>query len=476
MYSELEQQYFRVLKALESVKYVNKDTPVFGKALEWIRGFPTALDNSLRVRLVSATCQAFQMTEAELLSQLSGELARSNGAVVAPSISNEEKLRATLPKGGWFEWYDKWTRESEPPLAYHIFASLCVLGSACGRRVVRRMGHFSIYTNYSVLLIGPTGRVKKTTAGQIAASLVKQAILCPILADKVTPERMISVLKQSGHHFIFAPEMAVFFGKQRYNEGLITSILRILDSPDEFIVETQTREQEVLQNLAVSFLGCTTPSLLETSMPDEVTSSGFMNRFVLVVEQDTERCFPTPGEPDPFMERKLVKTLERIKTMRGEMKLDEQATNWYNDWYIRRREEVRRATDDTLVEVMERMPIHLLKTAMLVHLVQCDNFMVCEKCLRDSFNILSYTERQAPKTIQSLKQSVGATELDHVVTMLIRLGGAADHSTLLRRLAPRMNTAQMKTHIKTLEESGRVRVGRMGSGTYYTLIGGSDVS
>lgn len=464
--------YFRVLKALENVKYENRETPVFAKAIEWIASFPKQLDVVLRRRLIDATCKAFSLSEAELLVCLDGSSVLVQQ--VKKAVSQEERFRALLPKDGWFTWYDAFTLESEPPLSYHIFSSLCVLGAALGRRVYRRMGHFSIFPNYCVILIGPTGRVKKTTAAEIAGKLIKETVLCPILADKVTPERMISVLKQSGHHFIHAYEMAVFFGKQRYNEGLITNFLRMLDCPAEFIMETQTREQEILHDLAITFLGCTTPSLLSTSMPEEITSSGFLNRFMLVVETDTERCFPTPGVPPPDAESKLIKTAERLKAMSGEMTLSKEANEWYEDWYRTRRREVRLITDDTMVEVMERTPTHLLRTAMLVHLVQCDHFEICLQCMQAAQGMVKFIEQQAPKTIQALKQNMGANDMDYVLLTIMKSGGAIDHSSLIRKVANKMNTQILKGHIRTLEEAGRVKVGEKGSAKYYIAVGGQE--
>ncbi len=480
MDQNLEQMYQRVLRALEGVKYENRDTPVFAKALEWVDNFPKELDVSFRRKLIEVTCKAFSMEEAELWVCLDGRGNGLNGhsklakPLVDPLQEAEEKFRAILPKGGWFAWYDKWTIGNEVPLTYSIFSSLCTIGAALGRRVYLRMGHFNIWPNYCVILIGPPG-LKKTTAGDIAAGLVKETTLCPCLADQVTPERLITVLKASGHHFIYAGEMSVLFGKQKYNEGLITKMLRILDSPKEYIAETVAREQEILTDLAVSFIGCTTPSLLATSMPAEVTSSGFMSRFVLVVERDTHREFHIPQDPPVAEGIKIKKQLERLKGMTGEMKLSPAANQWYQQWYHDFKTRMRGISDDTMAEVLVRAPVHMLRTSMLVHIVQCDNFDICQACLEVAAKLIAYTEEAAPRAVQVLKQTSNANDMDYVAATLTKLGGAADHSTMIRRTANKMNSTQLKAHIKTLEEAGRVRVGKKGGATYYMLSeGGSD--
>jgi hypothetical protein len=462
--------YLRVVRALEGVQYQSRDTPVFSKALEWIQQWPKELDTSFRRKLVEATCKSFSMNEAELWVCLDGSVVNghvTHKAAIDPLKEAEEKFHDLLPEGGWFEWYYNYTLGYEAPLSYSIFSGMCAVGAALGRRVYLKMGHFNIYPNYCVILIGPPG-MKKTTAGDVSAKLIKEMVLCPTLADQVTPERMITVLKGSGHHFIYCGELAVFFGKQKYNEGLVTKMLRILDSPSEYIAETQTREQEILRDLAVTFLGCTTPSLLSHSMPEEVTSSGFLSRFLLVVERDTHREFHIPRDPSAEMERKLKLQLERLKGMAGEMRLSEEADEWLKEWYHQFKVKMRGISDEAMAEILVRTPTHVLRTAMLVHLVQCDSFDICCSCLGTAAKLVAYTEDSAPRAVQIMRQPTGANDLDYVMATLMKLGGAADHSTMIRRVANRgINSAKLKDHIKTLEESGRVKVGKKGGATYY---------
>lgn len=416
-----------------------------------------------------ALCESCDVTESDIIASLAGVEVFPNGK---KPHSQEDQLRAILPKKGWFANYDDYTAKTESPLSYHIFSSLCVLGAALGRRVYKRMGFFNVFGNYCVVLIGPTGRVKKTSACDIAKELIRKACLCPIMADKVTPESLATTLVESGHHFIYAPEFSILFGKQKYNEGLTTQIIRLLDCPESFTVSTQTRGTETISNVALTILGGTTASLLASSTPEEVTSSGFLNRFVLVVENDTERCFDIP-EKGPW-EHELIEAVKRLKSYSGEIDFNREGKDWYHEWYRKRWKAIRAMADQTQVEVSERAPVHLIRTAMLVHLVQCDNMGICVQCLEDAKNMVEYVERGVPATLLGLKSTAASQDAEHVVETLSRLGGAADHSTLLRRVAARMNTQMLKQHVKTLEESGRVKVGRKGSAIYYVLTGGEE--
>lgn len=353
----------------------------------------------------------------------------------------------------------------------HTFSGLCAIGAALGRRVFFRMGHFSIYPNYAAILIGPPG-IKKTTAGDIALKLVKQTALCPIMPDKVPPERMVSILKECGHQYVYMAEFSVFFGRQRYNEGLTTQILRMLDSPDEFMVSTQARSDEVIIAPTITMLGCTTPSLLASSTPTEVSSSGFLSRLVLVFERVDSRVFHVP-EVGPG-EGKLLDTLNRLKSWAGKMSFEPNADRWHEAWYIDNKKKLRETEDETTAEVRARANNHLLRTAMLMHLVQCDTPYICLQCLETSAKLMGFVEASAPQIMRSIKQSAVSVDSDYMVQILTRLGGAADHSTLLRRVASRMNAQQFKAHVRTLEESGLLKVTKRGIATYYILTGASN--
>lgn len=461
--TNLEQQALIVIRALEGNHY-DKDSPIFKKAIEWIDRWPSTVGEELKRRLIKAVREAFNVTEADIYACLSGV----DRAVVlerAQPTGGEDRLRALLPKEGWFKWYDDYTRLTESPLSYHVFCSLVVLGAALGRRVWLDMGFFKVYPNCAVILVGPPARVKKTSATDIARELVEKCGLCPIMADKVTPEALATALKTSGHHVIHAPELAVFFGKQKYNEGLITLMLRILDSPNQLIISTQSRGDEIVEGLAVSLLGATTPSLLASSTPDQVSSSGFLSRILLVVENDTERCFPIPARG--IGEAKILSTINRLKDFSGCMTFTPEADIWHQAWYRKLWKSLRTMTDETTAEIKGRTHTHMLRTAMLVHLVQCDNFRICESCLSIAANLIQHLDNLTPQMIKSMRQVAISQDADFVYDMLIKLGGASDHSNLLRRVATKMNATQFKQHIRTLEESGRVKVSKKGLGSYY---------
>lgn len=470
MDQSLEEQAKFVVRLLkEKAKLpqkLHRDSPIFAKALEWIRIAPGKLDPGLRAELIENLAAAFELEQKDIIGALEGIAIHfpQNGFVVR---NEEEELEALLPKGGWFENYIEYTRYTESPLSYHLMSGMVALGCALGRRCYIDQGHYKLFAPINVMLIGPTGVVHKSSAVDVARNLIRETALCPIMADKITAEAMASALVACPQQFVYAPELSVFFGKQRYNEGLTNLILRLLDYPVEWVVETIGRGAELLVEPTLSILGGSTVSLLNSSA-GEVTSGGFLNRFLVVVENDSPRIFRRPRKGGG--EQMLIRSLNWLKSYSGEIKVTEggEADQIYDEWYTRRKKRLRE--DPTLAEVIQRGSDHLLRLAMLIHIIECNTNIICGRCFHAAVSLLEHLERKAPTLVKAISSTTQTTFSDLVLEKLVHSGGMADHSNLLRKCSSRMNATQFKAAIQTLNESGQIRVSKKGVAHHYVLV------
>lgn len=460
-------QIERVISFIRGGKGLSRSHKTFPAILQWVTNFPAPLGDAKRRQLIDTICKGYHLTEAELYYEIEGRVQPQ----VAEPLDEEAQLEAKLPKGGWFQDYVNYTRRTESPLSYHIFCSLCVLGSALGRRVYKSKGHFDIYPNYWCVLVGPPGRVKKTSAIDIARKLVAQGALCPIMSDKLTPEALVKALQTAGgHQFVYAPEFSVLLGRQRYLEGLSTLMLRLADCPSEWTVETMMRGPETVTNIALTVLGGSTMSLLTGATPDQVTSSGFLSRFVVVVEQDTRRMYPEPEKGASSLEANLLKTLERLKAWSGSATwASEHVREMHHEWYRAHKAELRSLDSEMMAEALDRMDVHLERTAMLVHLAEHDDLAVCESCFQTAVSLITYVKSKMPGAINAMSHNVRSADADFIQTVLARLGGATDHSNLLRRCSSRMDASLFKRAMSTLVEAGIVTNEKRGALQWYRL-------
>lgn len=84
----------------------------------------------------------------------------------------------------YFDVYNEYTKDSECPRFYHRWGAISSLAAFLGRDCWFQFGHFNIYPNMYVKLIGSPG-TRKSTAIKIAKQIVVQAGYENIAAEKI---------------------------------------------------------------------------------------------------------------------------------------------------------------------------------------------------------------------------------------------------------------------------------------------------
>ena len=76
--------------------------------------------------------------------------------------------------GNWLNAYLEYTKESESPDNYHIWAGLSAIASVVRRNIWLDQGLYVLFPNMYVLFVGPPARTAKSTAMWLARQLVRQ--------------------------------------------------------------------------------------------------------------------------------------------------------------------------------------------------------------------------------------------------------------------------------------------------------------
>jgi hypothetical protein len=368
---------------------------------------------------------------------------------------------------------------SEAPMPFHFFVGAAVVGACMGRRVWFDKGYYRIYPNMQILLVGPTGRVRKTSAINLGLAVLRK-VGVNIVSEKTTPEALVDALdsepplvegrmlvKRDSHAVLVAPELAVLLGKQKYNEGMIALLTTLFDSPDEWTYKTRGRGEVRLKNVTLTMIGASTPDWLITAIPQDAFGGGFMSRLLFVVQETTDRCYPIP-EPPPALDT-LVDALRRIQGLGGEMRLTPEALEWYSTWYAATRKAV--PEDEKMAGYHERKPDHLLRLAMVLALAEGKTTMDVEHLMRAS-HALAFLEGEMLYTFKWLGMRPIGQDQERIVRTLRACGGRMEHGELLRKLIYFMNARQFADAIRTLVESRVVREHLSPQSHYYELTEG----
>lgn len=280
----------------------------------------------------------------------------------------------------FLDQYMVYTRKSESPDAYHLWCALSTVASAVRRQVWVNMGHFKVYPNMYVVLVGPPGKCRKSVAINIATKLLAGIKDVHMSADAITREALIRELKESSKKIfigdeeeydhssvtIVSKELSVFLTAN--NPDLLSLLTDLYDNPDHWEYRTKNSGWDKINNVWLNKLAASTPSWLVGSVPLSAIGGGYTSRVIFVVEHDVRQKVARPKLGPMEMEAMewCMSKLMELSTVSGEIELTANADRWFEDWYMRSGEQ--KHTDARFAGYFERKHIHLLKVSMLLSL------------------------------------------------------------------------------------------------------------
>jgi hypothetical protein len=345
--------------------------------------------------------------------------------------------------------------------------------SALARNVYFRRGTGTVYPNLGVILVGPSGRVRKTTACNIAINLYL-AIGGNVLADKITPESFIEAFREKSEAIglIYAPELAVFLGKQKYNEGMIPMLTRLMDNPDVWRSGTIMRGEVELRNVGLTFLGASTLDWIQSAIPKDAFGGGFMSRLIFVVQERTSRVFSEPPPLNEETRRSLLNRLRLMTQIRGEFTRTPEAFEWWDQWYRKLTDRV--ADNKHFAGYLARVPEQAWRIAMLLKVsegAKTGELVIGLKHFQAAVRILEWVEGLLPGTFDQMTETGTGMDQMKIIEQLKRGNGQMRHSDLLRKNARRMNADAFRKCLDTLRQSSLVEYDKKLNAYYLTPEG-----
>jgi hypothetical protein len=448
----LDRQIVLFMEVLEKLPRDGRTEEKYKEVMAWAKKIPPVLrPKDLFERIAKAFERDVHGVEKEM----------------SPKRKSFDSLLA--PKG-WLTDYVEYTRKTEPPTVFHYFAGLTILGAAAARNVYFDKGAYLVFPNVCTVLIAPSGKCRKTSACNLAVGLLR-SVGGTVLADKTTPEALVMGLQDRAYAtgLIYAPELAVFLGKQKYQEGMIPLLTALMDCPAEWSSNTVMRGEAHLTNVALSFLGATTMDWLQTAIPHEAFGGGFMSRLLFIVQDTTDRSFALPPPLDEEKRTRLLKRLVSITHLRGEFTFSPEAYSWYQNWYDQKGGE---AHEHKLFSgYYERKPDHMIRLAMCMTLGERDELVITLPALKQALAILDWTEIFLPHAFEEMSQTVQGEELARLLRQLRRLNGQGDYPHLLRLNSNRLTAEQFKRVLETARQAGLIVLDQQSGKIYLTAEG-----
>lgn len=327
----------------------------------------------------------------------------------------------------WLEAYLVLTNDTESPEEYHRWTALSIIAGAVRRKVFFDMGHFLLYPNMYIVLVGPAGRCKKSTAMRIGRGMLSEINGVNFTTDSITRERMILDLAQcfvDGHSSMtaYSSEFASLLTSSGMD--MVVFLTDIFDSPSEWSHRTKTGGTNKIKAPYLNLMGATTPDWIAKAMPLDTVGIGLTSRIIFVY-QDTPRVRPWRPKLTPEQKRLrelLVEDLQAMSLLSGEYEIADDADEFYNTWYTSRIEKPNPTGDPRLNGYYERKPIHLLKIAMIIAASRRDELLITHSDMELALSLFEEVEERMPKVFANVGKNPLTVDYDEILGAIVIAG------------------------------------------------------
>lgn len=352
-------------------------------------------------------------------------------------------------KKGLVTDFTYYLRGWEVPTLYCIWSTLFMVSSVIKRDAWLPWADSYFYPNLYVLLIGPAGLVKKSTAifkglpalksfpNYLKDPIAREVKRLRIIKDKATPEAMLQTMAtgrdrpvklkngatvqvpDTSETAVIVSELSTLANQQKYNVSIIETLTDLYDPHDEWSWETKTSGAYKLRSVYTTLLAATTPAGFRSSIPRQAAEDGFLSRCTTVYQPGTSRIFAIPQKTnDGPCEEDLSKRIAWIaENVKGPMSLSKNAFDVYEYWYRGFRKQLR--GEPELGGIKSRIPIHVLKVAMLLHAQSFpETLEIDDLTVEDAIALVESTYHASPEILNATAVSKVRGRISKLVKFL----------------------------------------------------------
>lgn len=377
------------------------------------------------------------------------------GKAPIPEESKKPKKKTERTLDNWLMKYGEYTIESESPEQFHLWTGLSILASCLRRNVWLNQGTHILYPNMYVILVGPPGRVRKSTSIRLGRHLLIDIEGIHFGADSCTREDLIkslakisSMAKQAAMT-IHSTELSSLIEPSGIK--MIQFLTDIFDGDVKWQYSTKHQGKDLIKSPVLNILAATTPTWIAEGLPVEVVGHGFTSRVLFVYGADRRYLKPFPGQLDGELAKNLRADLDHISRIEGIFQWGKGAKDVYAKIY----EEIDSSApkDYRLEGFHNRKDIYTLKVAMLLSIARSDDLIMQPGDIKTAYAALSDIEESMHKTFSAVGKYDHAADTERMLAA-IDDEGEMDSEEIYRRFGAAGDVDQIGKMLQMLLSQG----------------------
>lgn len=368
----------------------------------------------------------------------------------------------------FFDFYDDYTKDTEPPPNFHAWSAMGALSALLGKKCYIPQGSFTVFPNTYIVLVGTPG-TRKTSAMNIAKRLVRLVEKVPIAPESSTREALID--EMSGNKVVasykgrdisywqssaFVSELQEFLGGKHINASMVGFLTAIWD---ESIFKERTRKggEVVIHNPFFSMLGCCTPGWMNEKLKQDVITDGFSRRTIFALEEELNTLNPWPvSSPEQLEQLTLLSNeAKRVAEITGEFILSKKAYEYYAAKYIATREEAK-AFSEKIQSYFTSRHILALKLAMCISAGIDSMRNISEETMMLAYKFLEQSERHLDQVFAGVGRNELKAYSDKVLAFVQAAPKGVTKGDMLMQFSGDIRHPELLEIIEVLGSSGQI--------------------
>lgn len=370
----------------------------------------------------------------------------------------------------FFDLYFQYVGKTEAPRLFHRWCAIASVAALLGRQCWLPFGHWTIYPNMYVMLMGSPG-TRKSTAIMISRKMIERQGYDRFSADRTSAERFLyDLLRHESiesveeltemnldalicERFIVADEFTDFVGKGNLN--FLTMLAKLWDAPDSYEHPKLHGTSIIVPRPTVSAVTGNTPTNFMIAFPPEAIGQGLMSRIILVHGDATGEKIEDPPAPTEESIKALQSRLTQMrKVVRGPMKKSPETQELFGKIY----KSFKDIEDHRFQHYSTRRFTHFQKLAMVIAAMRCSTVIDKNDCLVAN-TILHYTETRMPKALGEFGKSRNADVANNILEILKRVKRPVTVRYLWKMVAQDLNRQEELIElVKNLREAGKIQL------------------
>lgn len=366
--------------------------------------------------------------------------------------------RGEAPVLNYLETFLRYTDLSESPRSFFIWSALTSISAVARDNIFLEWNYGITYPNIYVLLVAPPALGKKHPM-VIAGDLIKKAGNTKVIEGRTSMPAVARELgtfrtgeEKGSSCIIYSEELSSLFAGGADCVDLLTDLWDFHKKWPVNLISWQT----TLVDTCITLYAATNETLLKTVFDPRALYGGLLSRTIVVIEKRKRRK-DSMGRKAMYAEHELdYKCLEahlkNLSKKKGTIRLDDEAYDEFNNWYMNQWSE---DNPKTKTGIEGRMKTHVMKVSMLLSLCEWDLEMVIRKKHVDLAIELC---TKLYKNYQLISMEGGTSPTAHPAALMLRMlrnspNNELPRTTILRRNIGEMNVTVLDEVVNSMKEA-----------------------